>query len=285
MKITESCEIKGQEEAIVKTLRYIRLGYPVLLYGPPGNGKTTIAEHVLGAVSGEESFLKMEATEGMTEYQLVGGFHPLSLAGGDKIFKDGVVTRALKAGKNLLIDEFTRAPTSAYSGLFLLLSRGTLPLEYEETELEMPKEWVLLSTANLGDEGTFKISTALKRRFIPVFVGYPTREVELEVLKQRSELSDEKSLEAILEFAERTRRACIEEKTLPQGVSTDSTIKMARYIQLASSEGTDEKTAFIDAAFQHAVVVADEADDISIGLVREIALKVSEEAYTGLKDK
>ncbi|MEM4390067.1 MAG: MoxR family ATPase [Candidatus Micrarchaeia archaeon] len=276
-RIIETCEIKGQDEVIIKALRYIRMGYPIMLYGPPGNGKTTLAEHLLKEVGGgEDSYLKIEATEGMTEYQLIGGFHPLALAKGEKVFKEGVVTRALREGKNLLIDEFTRAPTSAYSGLFLLLSRGKLPLEHEETELVMPKGWVLITTANLGDEGTFKISTALKRRFIPIFMDYPPRAVERAVLVERSGLTNKKVLEAILTLAEETRRVAREEKALPQGLSPDSTIKMARYCELALREGVGPKTAFLDAAFQQAIVVADEQDEISINTVKEIALDIAE---------
>jgi len=46
------------------------------------------------------------------------------------VYKHGIVTRAIFDHKNLLIDELTRAPSSAYSGLFMLLLLGKLPLEY-----------------------------------------------------------------------------------------------------------------------------------------------------------
>ena len=40
IKIIETCQIKGQDEAIIRALMYVNLGYPIMLYGPPGNGKT-----------------------------------------------------------------------------------------------------------------------------------------------------------------------------------------------------------------------------------------------------
>lgn len=273
--IIDSCPIKGQDGTLIKAIRYMSMGYPVLFYGPSGNGKTTVAEHLLSALGGKRGFLFIEATEGMTEYQLVGGFHPLALAGGKTVFKDGVVARALKERKNLLIDEFTRAPTSAYSGLFKLLSHGNISLEHEEVVLEKFDGFLIAATANIGDEGTFKISTALKRRFVPIYVDYPPRDIERSVLTSRTDLRDEDALEAILSFADETRRVAREEKTLPQGLSPDSAIKMAKYISLALSQGSGLETSFLDAAFQSAMVIADEQDELSVTSVKEIALEVA----------
>jgi len=279
IKVIETCQIKGQDEAIIRGLMYINLGYPVMLYGPPGNGKTTIAEHILRYLSKGDGFYRIEATEGMTEYHTIGGFHPLSMSGNPElskqfIYKDGVVTRALQENKHLLIDEFTRAPTTAYSGLFMLLSTGQLPLEYREMVLKRPANWVLVVTANLGDEGTFKMSAALKRRFIPIFIGYTSRFTEDKIIKEYTPKLSNEIVTAILDFAEETRRLWQEEKSLPQGLSTDGVIKMARYCDISIEEGLDAKTAFTDAAMHQGVIIADETDFVSLQTVNELALKI-----------
>ena len=280
IKIIETCQIKGQDEAIIRALMYMNLGYPIMLYGPPGNGKTSIAEHLLRYISKGDNFYRIEATEGMTEYHTIGGFHPLSMSGNPElskkfIYKDGVITRALQEKKNLLIDEFNRAPTTAYSGLFMLLSTGLLPVEHSETVLKKPEDWVLIVTANLGDEGTFKMSAALKRRFIPIFIGYINRFTEEKVVRVYAPKLDEKIVKAILDFAEETRRLWQEEKALPQGLSTDGVIKMTRYCDLSISEGLDGKTAFTDAAMHQGIVIADETDYASIQTINELALKIA----------
>jgi MoxR-like ATPase len=280
IKIIETCQIKGQDEAIIRALMYVNLGYPIMLYGPPGNGKTSIAEHLLRYISKGDNFYRIEATEGMTEYHTIGGFHPLSMSGNPElsrkfIYKDGVITRALQEKKNLLIDEFNRAPTTAYSGLFMLLSTGLLPVEHSETVLKKPDDWVVIVTANLGDEGTFKMSAALKRRFIPIFIGYINRFTEEKVVHGYAPKLDEKIVKAILDFAEETRRLWQEEKALPQGLSTDGVIKMTRYCDLSISEGLDGKTAFTDAAMHQGIVIADETDYASIQTINELALKIS----------
>lgn len=280
INIIETCKIKGQDESIIRALMYINLGYPIMIYGPPGNGKTSIAEHILRYITKSDDYYRIEATEGMTEYHTIGGFHPLSMSGNPElaqkfIYKDGVITRAVTEKKNLLIDEFTRAPTTAYSGLFMLLSTGLLPLEYKEAVLRKPKDWVLIVTANLGDEGTFKMSAALKRRFIPIYVGYTSRFTEEKVIRSYTPNLDAKVLDAILTFAEDTRKLAIEEKSLPQGLSTDGVIKMARYCDLSINEGLDAKTAFIDSAMHQGIVIADETDYVSLQAVNELALKVA----------
>lgn len=280
IKIIETCQIKGQDEAIIRALMYINLGYPIMMYGPPGNGKTTIAEHLLRYISKGDNFYRIEATEGMTEYHTIGGFHPLSMSGNPElskrfIYKDGIITRALQEKKNLLIDEFNRAPTTAYSGLFMLLSTGLLPVEHSETVLKKPDNWVLVVTANLGDEGTFKMSAALKRRFIPIFIGYINRFTEEKVVRSYAPKMEDKIVKAILDFAEETRRLWQEEKALPQGLSTDGVIKMTRYCDLSISEGLDGKTAFTDAAMHQGIVIADETDYASIQTINELALKIA----------
>jgi len=80
----------------------------------------------------------------------------------------------------------------------------------------------LITTSNFGDEGTFKLSAALKRRFIPIYVGYATKTTERTVVKNITPMLPEEILEAVLEFSEQTREAWKKDRSLPQGLSTDT---------------------------------------------------------------
>ncbi|HDJ38796.1 MAG: MoxR family ATPase [Methanosarcinales archaeon] len=282
LQILETCPIKGHDDAIIRALRYIDLGYPVMLYGPPGNGKTSIAEHLLASLGGgSDSFYKIEGTEGMSEYQMIGGFHPLAMSGNSElaerfVYKYGVVARAIINQKNLLIDEFTRAPSSAYSGLFLLLSTGTLSLEYKEKTLLKPDNWVLVVTANFGDEGTYRLSNALKRRFVPVDIGYPSNSTERSLLESITPDLDSRVIDGILALAEETRLIWKKDRGLPQGVSTDGVIRMARYCELSMKQGSDRVSAFMDAAFHQGTIIADETDPHSLHRVQELVVSIGD---------
>ncbi len=282
LKILETCTIKGHDDAIIRALRYIDLGYPILLYGPPGNGKTTIAEHILTYIGGgEDTFYEIEGTEGMNEYHIIGGFHPLSMSGNSAlaeqfVYKHGIVARAVFDRKNLLIDEFTRAPSSAYSGLFMLLSLGKLPLEYKETTLTKPDGWVLIATANFGDEGTYRLSSALKRRFVPIDISYPSSSTERTLLTSITPDLDEKVVEGILTFADETRAIWKKDRGIPQGLSTDGVIRMARYCELSMKQGSDHVSAFMDAAFHQSTIIADETDPHSLHRVQELVISVGD---------
>lgn len=282
LKILETCAIKGHDDAIIRALRYIDLGYPIMLYGPPGNGKTTIAEHLLTYIGGgKDTFYEIEGTEGMNEYQIIGGFHPLSMSGNSAlaeqfVYKHGIVTRAIFDHKNLLIDEFTRAPSSAYSGLFMLLSLGKLPLEYKETILMKPDGWVLIATTNFGDEGTYRLSNALKRRFVPIDISYPSSSTERTLLLSITPDLDEKVVEGILTFADETRAIWKKDRGIPQGLSTDGVIRMARYCELSMKQGSDHVSAFMDAAFHQSTIIADETDPHSLHRVQELVISVGD---------
>ncbi len=282
LKILETCAIKGHDDAIIRALRYIDLGYPIMLYSPPGNGKTTIAEHLLTYIGGgKDTFYEIEGTKGMNEYQIIGGFHPLSMSGNSAlaeqfVYKHGIVTRAIFDHKNLLIDEFTRAPSSAYSGLFMLLSLGKLPLEYKETILTKPDGWVLIATTNFGDEGTYRLSNALKRRFVPIDISYPSSSTERTLLLSITPDLDEKVVEGILTFADETRAIWKKDRGIPQGLSTDGVIRMARYCELSMKQGSDHVSAFMDAAFHQSTIIADETDPHLMHRVQELVISVGD---------
>ena len=171
----------------------------VLLIGPAGSGKNMLVE-VVAELLGRKVY-SIATYEDLNEEHLFGSFVPT----GDGKFewKDGVVTKAVREGAILLIDEINARP-AIFSLHALLDHRREIYIPVLGETIKAHPDFRVIATMNEGYTGTFQLNEALRSRFYEIHIPYST-EIDKAILSDSG--LPEKAIKKYIKFIEGLRKS------------------------------------------------------------------------------
>ncbi|WKG06832.1 CbbQ/NirQ/NorQ/GpvN family protein [Mycolicibacterium sp. HK-90] len=169
-------QANGNEEQIFVNAFERRL--PVMLTGPTGCGKTRFVEY-MGDLLGLP-VMTISCHDDLTSSDLVGRF---MVTGGDVVWSDGPLTRAVKQGAICYLDEVVEARHDSLAVLHSLTDhRRTLFLDRSGEVLVAPESFMLVCSYNPAYRSSLKeLKPSFRQRFVTLGMDYlpPDREAEV----------------------------------------------------------------------------------------------------------
>ena len=218
---------------------------PVLLKGPTGCGKTRFVEYMAWKLGRPITTVRNQASQEMREGEvrvplvtiachedltasdLVGRY--LLDANGTR-WIDGPMTRAVKAGAILYLDEVVEARKDTTVLIHPLTDhRRILPVEKTGNIIEADDRFLLCISYNPHYQSALKdLKHSTRQRFISIEFDYPPVDVEAEIVAKESGCSDNDA-HALARLGEKIRN--LREHGLAEGASTRLLIYAGRLMR------------------------------------------------------
>jgi nitric oxide reductase NorQ protein len=206
---------------------------PVLLKGPTGCGKTRFMEHMAWRL--KRPLITVSCHDDLTASDLVGRY---LITGGETVWVDGPLARAVRAGAICYLDEIVEARKDTTVVIHPLADdRRVLPMEKTGELLAAPPEFCLAISYNPGYQSVLKdLKQSTRQRFVAMEFNYPAPALEAKIILRETGI-DAPMAERLVKFAGMTRN--LKGNGLDEGASTRLLVHAGKLL----ASGIDPRTA------------------------------------------
>lgn len=183
-------DILGQDKVKQGLKSALLTGRNVIIVGPAGVGKTTLAKNVAKLLPAKK-FVRVQGSPDLTVEDLLGDIDPLkALKFGPtskEAFTPGKIFKA--DGGVLFFDELNRCPEKLQNALLQVLEERKTTIGSYDVDFEA--DFILIATMNPDDSSTEKLSDVLLDRFDVLYMGYPENiETEAKIVRMKGHKLD-----------------------------------------------------------------------------------------------
>lgn len=257
-KEPDSVYYKPRGEEVEIFSRAWKQKLPVLIKGPTGAGKSRFVEFMAFKLG--LPLIQVACNEDTSASDLLGRF---LLRGNETVWEDGPVTRAVRQGCLLYLDEIAEARPDVVVVLHSLTDhRRSLYLDKINEVVAAPDSFLLVASYNPGyQSGLKELKPSTKQRFIGLSFYYPSAEEEAEIILHESGISSDMARK-IARLGQKIRNAS--ELVLRETVSTRLLVYAAKLMEAGLQPRESATTAIAEILTDDAETLAALKDMIAL---------------------
>jgi MoxR-like ATPase len=206
MTIQRKYKIIGRKATITQCLAADTAHKHLLIEGPVGVGKTTVASAITNFLG--RTFLRVDGDERYTSAKLVGWFDPpVVLKDGytRDTFIPGPLVETMENGGVLFINEINRMPEATQNTLLPVMDEGRLHVP-KLGEINAKNGFRIIATQNPeASVGVTPLGEALRDRYVWLYLDYHSEADEREIVQTNTAIKDEEIVNVAVAITRATR--------------------------------------------------------------------------------